>query len=668
MRLSARSGFSLLQLSIILMIGGLMVAGSLPGGEAGGEAAKLRITIDRMERIEMAMQQFMTKNQRRPYPSYTTAPFSSYSFGLETTIPNDYSVIPTDYFTSASLSLNTISTTADDAKISKAAGFGSTITRTWLVSAAGIIRDNTWVERIEPEIVAPDTAPTMTLNKTTLVTSPANATLYFRNPLVAGGVPTKALGLPDEYAMDGFGRRIIYMVDSRATDETSCLTLQGNGDQGALALSSSETFETGTYDHVMWALLSHGKDGQGATSIQGSATANRIKTGNTDASTLVNAFYDGSQATSFTNLGLVNKPHTSSFDDIVWVKDATKNTCALGSGVNSSRDFRIDGGGGANALASAAFGDINGDGYDDMVLGIAQQNVVRVIFGKKNNWPEPDNALLTATSSDLNGVNGFSIASGSVSGGFGATVATGDVNGDGYDDIIGCSTAGGTGCAVVFGGANWPAAYTIGTTTTPNTARTISGLQANAPSIAVGDVNGDGYADIALPYDAASGSWAVGLIYGKSKSVWTSDGNLTLTTDMNGTKGVYFNVPTVVFPVSPNASTGTVSYGRTGASDLAKRLVAICDVDGDGFRDIVIPGVTIDATVSPQRMYVVLGQSSVWSNSSGHVNIGTLAEAKQLTFPNIAEGSTPLYDIKALGCKDINSDGMDDLLFYLRPN
>ncbi|MFI1418409.1 FG-GAP-like repeat-containing protein [Streptomyces sp. NPDC020731] len=136
---------------------------------------------------------------------------------------------------------------------------------------------------------------------------------------------------------------------------------------------------------------------------------------------------------------------------------------------------------------STAWGDVNGDGYADLAIGIPGENDtsghtdrggVAVMYGPELN---------TGFSYGTTGVTETGAR-------FGTTVAVGDFNGDGKADVF----AAGTGR-----GGNWNARHTGGATkygTLTGATGAVSYLDA-----ASGDFNRDGYADIALNYRDTGG-------------------------------------------------------------------------------------------------------------------------------------------------------------------
>ena len=142
-------------------------------------------------------------------------------------------------------------------------------------------------------------------------------------------------------------------------------------------------------------------------------------------------------------------------------------------------------------------GDLNGDGYDDVAVGevhgarvVPDEGVVKVYLG---------------SSFGLAHVPAKVLAGGEAGSQFGAACAiVGDVNGDGYDDlVVGAPHA--TSSAIEVGKAYVYFGSKTGLPTTPS--QTLVGDAASLFGSAVarvGDVNGDGYADVAVGAPGAS--------------------------------------------------------------------------------------------------------------------------------------------------------------------
>lgn len=190
--------------------------------------------------------------------------------------------------------------------------------------------------------------------------------------------------------------------------------------------------------------------------------------------------------------------------------------------------FRIDGTvpGGALGFAVAGAGDVNIDGFDDVVIGAAGSAVigrVLVVFGKPDTTAVSEDDLAVAAN------GGISITGGAAFDLVGRSVAgAGDVNGDGRGDIIfgapGIDVGDDNGAGrvfVMFGGAD------IASTTLDALAMGVGGVAFDGAdqfdfagwSVAgAGDLNRDGFSDVVMGAQGAdtpvSNAGRVYVLYG----------------------------------------------------------------------------------------------------------------------------------------------------------
>jgi hypothetical protein len=160
----------------------------------------------------------------------------------------------------------------------------------------------------------------------------------------------------------------------------------------------------------------------------------------------------------------------------------------------------------------ASAGDINGDGYADLVAGDMESptndmGVALVYYGGRT--------VRSGTLLDN------SITAGPTNSGFGRSVASADIDGDGFSDVIVGAEAFG-GLAYVFHGTALGVSVHKELLTGPDG----GGF---GVALASGDVEGDGYPDIILGAPAANGGTGRAYVYSGSPSGLPPDPTLTLT-------------------------------------------------------------------------------------------------------------------------------------------
>ncbi|MEP6518792.1 hypothetical protein [Microcoleus vaginatus] len=270
--------------------------------------------------------------------------------------------------------------------------------------------------------------------------------------------------------------------------------------------------------------------------------------------------------------------------------------------LNGNNGFTINGmaAGDELGVSVSAAGDVNGDGFDDLIVGAfgADPNGLKtagqgyVVFGSNQGFAPSLNV------SALNGTNGFAI-DGMAAGDFSSRVsAAGDVNGDGFDDlIIGAFGADPNGnyagtSYVVFGSSKaFPANFkpsglngTKGFAINGIAEGDLSGFSVSS----AGDFNGDGIDDLII---SAPGADTVAgesyLVFG-SKEGFSASINLSSLDGINGS---------VLNGVNPNNYSG-ISVSGAG------------DINGDGVDDLIIGATYADPNgkTNSGSSYVVFGK------------------------------------------------------------
>lgn len=328
------------------------------------------------------------------------------------------------------------------------------------------------------------------------------------------------------------------------------------------------------------------------------------------------------------------------------------------SGGDGSLGFRLESVNSEDQTGYSAVGagDLDGDGYDDFVLGARYSNSAGsstdgetyVVFGRSGGFPA-DFQLSTLSGGD--GSSGFQVNAVDSDDSNGETVAlSGDFNGDGYDDLVlGARLADAHGtytgeAYVVFGkSGGFGSTFELSTLSGGGGS---GGFQINGVDAGdvlgesldfVGDVNGDGYEDLLLGASGAdangSSSGEAYVLYGSSSS---SSGVVELSTLSGG-----------------GGSAGFQINGAEGSDGLGYEVSAAGDVNGDGLADLLL-GSTWD-----NAAYVLFGSSS----SGGVVEVSTLSGGDgSAGFQVTGKDSSDFLGANLSGAGDLNGDGFDDLV------
>jgi hypothetical protein len=257
--------------------------------------------------------------------------------------------------------------------------------------------------------------------------------------------------------------------------------------------------------------------------------------------------------------------------------------------------------------AVAIAGDVNGDGYDDVIVG-GENNKAYVYHGSESGILPTPNVVIYGEPGSIY---------------FGLKVASaGDVNGDGYDDVFisdswFASDHGYEGKIYIYHGS--------ATGINPIPVITIEGNHSSAHygfSIAkAGDVNNDGYDDI---------------IVGAK--------HLTAGHYLEGRAFIYHGSISGIISVAATTVESNQDYGFLGTS-----VAGAGDVNNDGFDDIIVGATGYDNGQADE------GRAFVYHGSvSGIINVAvTTMEANQ---------ALAGFGNSVSGIGDVNNDGYDDVV------
>ncbi len=326
-------------------------------------------------------------------------------------------------------------------------------------------------------------------------------------------------------------------------------------------------------------------------------------------------------------------------------------TKSLGEGQSADVTFLGKAASDILGRTASTAGDVNGDGFDDIIVGAPQNNdgpgannagAAYIFFGAstlsgtKTAGTDQNFQILGKAASDY---LGFSVS------------GAGDVNGDGFDDVIVGANSNDDGpgidagaAYIFFGASNLSGTKSLGEGQSADVTilgKADSDKLGSVAASGAGDVNGDGFDDIIVGAryndDGAANAGAAYIFFGAST--------------LSGTKSLGGGQSADVTVLGKAASDQLSFSGVSGAGDI----------NGDGFDDIIVgaylndDGPGIDAGAA----YIFFGASTL----SGTKTAGT-----DQNFQILGKADSDQLGLGVSGAGDVNDDGFDDIIVGARYN
>ncbi|RJF90026.1 hypothetical protein D3874_15600 [Oleomonas cavernae] len=326
----------------------------------------------------------------------------------------------------------------------------------------------------------------------------------------------------------------------------------------------------------------------------------------------------------------------------------------------------------AAGYSVSSAGDINGDGYGDLIVGARANDdggdlagAAYVVFGTNSGFGVDVGGRQVIDLDTLSAAQGFVIQGDANTDFAGWSVSSaGDVNGDGYDDLIVGAPRGDDGGAdageayVLFGGAG-----TFGSDVGGRQVIDLTGLSAAQGFVIQGDLGADSTGYSVSSAGDVNGDGLMDLIVGAPGGI-SAPGQTFVLFGTTGSFGVDVGGRQVIDLTTLSAAQGFIVTGDAAGDRSGERVSSAGDVNGDGYDDLIIgTPAGDDGGTGSGEAYVLFGTGAGFGSDVGGrqvLGLTTLSAAEGFIIQGDAAGDATGYSVSSAG--DINGDGLADLV------